>query len=469
MDAHRLGFVAAAVLGAAALSGCSVPRLQQAGLVSDGCPSHIQEPCGGKDHIPQASRGPNHIPQCDEPRHLPQIDDSHPIIVHPCTPAPCRPVPCSEPPAPPAPPCDPCAPPQRSQACGQPCPLPPAPSPCGLLGVDDYVPMVPVADNRAAITTLVLSPSPWLGTEGDPLTPERGRVAFRLQRIEDERTFSDRGGNVFVSDGEIQEVSLEYVSPRIALQPSACGGCVAFHLAGSIHAFSLDTAWFDGLRNWVENDVAHADSVVRAMHDRGGRELSVNGDDMLQSVLWKAKGAIKFPLPDVGLAGTRLQSAFSVGVTSPAFGPDDRSGNRGAQADATLAFAVPFTHSVRVVGGAAALFTSESPRYKDLGIDTESVLGIARVGLEWWVTPRFGAMIGASWNGHYTTGTGMPTDKDSYYVDFGLIWRVSPRVDVHLFGSENPDPKIVTATGGDFSQSQKDADFTIAAGVGISL
>lgn len=333
--------------------------------------------------------------------------------------------------------------------------------------MNDYVPMMPVADNRAAITTLILSPSPWLTTAGDPLTPERGRLALRWQRIEDERTLGDRDGNLFVSDGEIQEVSLEYVSPRITVSP--CGSCVAFHLAASVHAFSLTDALWDGLRNWVEEDLANSDDVVRAMHDLGGRELSVNGDDMLESVLWKVKGAIKFPLSDVGGDRVRLQSALSVGVTSPAFGPDDASGNRGIQADTALAFAVPFSTKARFVGGVGVLFPSESDRFKDLGIDSEGVVPVARVGFEWWPVPCFGAMIGASWNGHYTTGTGMPTDEDSWYVDFGLIWRLSPRVDFHLFGSENPDPKIVTGTDADFSESQKDADFTIAAGFGLTL
>jgi hypothetical protein len=399
-----------------ALAGCSSERLRRAGLIDD----------TPRSPYPPAVAAPRDVP-------LPR---------------------------------NPCLGPQRSYSCGPTACPPPAPAPCGLVGVDEYVPVVPVADTRAAMTALVLAPSPWLLTGGDPLTPERGRATLRWQRIDDERDLTDLDGNVWSSDGEVQAVSLEVVSPKIRFAPSRCALPLCFHVGASIHAYTLTEAVFDGLRNWVEEDIIGSDATVQGNHDLGGRELSLNGEDLLESTLWKAKAILKVPLPDVPIETTRLQGSFSVGLTSPAFGTSRDSGNSEMQVDATLAFALPLSSKFRIVGGGSVLFPGSAPAYDDVDLDVETAVGSARIGLEWWVSRRFAAMVGFSYYGHYTKGSGLPTDHDSSFVDLGFLWRVNDRFDVHLFGSENPQSDIVTTPGADFSNSQTDADFTIGLGVG---
>src|SRR5947207_10103918 len=65
--------------------------------------------------------------------------------------------------APCAPPCPP--PMSREEACTS-----------ARCFFDDYVPAVPVGPTRTTFTTLVMPPTPWLGTEGEAGTPACGRV-----------------------------------------------------------------------------------------------------------------------------------------------------------------------------------------------------------------------------------------------------------------------------------------------------
>jgi hypothetical protein len=316
------------------------------------------------------------------------------------------------------------------------------------------------------MTVLVLAPSPWLLTSGDPTTPERGRAALRWQRISDERDLSDFDGNVWSSDGEVQAVSLEYVSPKIAVAPSRCAAPFCFHLGASLHAYTLTEAVFDELRNFIEEEFLASDEEVQDMHDLGGRELSLNGEGLLDSTLWKAKGIVKFPLPDIAVEATRLQGSFSVGVTSPGFGTDEDASNSEVQVDATLAFSLPLSRHFRVVGGGSVLFPGSAPAYDDVDLEVETAVASARLGLEWWIGRRFAAMVGFSYYGHYTRGSGLPTDEDSTFVDIGFLWRINRNLDLHLFGAENPQSEILTAPGSDFDNSQRDADFTIGLGLG---
>jgi hypothetical protein len=420
----------AVALASLALAGCNREKLRKSGLIAEPHPRHHYHP-----------------------------------------PVPLPPAPPAEPPCPPPPPPprSACLGPERSGPCTAcPCPLP-APPPCGLVGVDEYLPMVPVANTRSAMTTLVLAPSPWTTTSGDPGTPSNGRASFRWERISDERVLTDFDGNVWASDGEIQAVSLEYVSPRISFRPSNCVAPLCFHLAASVHAYTLTEAWFDGLRNWVEEDLIGSDAEVQDMHDIGGKELSLNGDDLLESTLWKAKGTLKIPLPDVPVETTRLFGSLSFGVTTPAFGGSEDAGNENVQLDATLAFGLPLSRYLRVVGGASVLFPGEASAYEDVGLEVETAVGTARLGLEWWFTPRFAAMVGFSWYGHYTRDSGLPTDEDSTFIDIGFLYRIDERWDVSLYGAENPQSEILTTPGADFSDSQTDADFTIGLGVGWSF
>ena len=132
--------------------------------------------------------------------------------------------PCAPAPAPCAPPCT--APMTREEACD-----------CARAFFDDYVPAVPIGPSRATFTTLVMPPTPWLGTEGEAGTPACGRIAFNLSRLSDERAFTDKNGNRFEFDGEEQIATLEVVSPLLHV---TLGGCpIPFHLAGSLTAHTL--------------------------------------------------------------------------------------------------------------------------------------------------------------------------------------------------------------------------------------
>jgi hypothetical protein len=418
---------AAVAIAALALAGCNTEKLRKAGLL-------------------------------DEPRRpIPEIGVGDPCWVPP------PPEPCPPPPPPPPPPC---FGPPRSYSCGAATCPPTGPNEYEFVGIHEYAPMVPVADTRAAMTTLVLAPSPWLLTSGDPTTPQNGRATLRWQRISDERDLADFDGNVWASDGEVQAVTLEYVSPRISFGPSRCAAPICVHLGASVHAYTLTTAVFDGLRNAIEEGLLNSDEAVRDMHDIGGRELSLNGEDLLESTLWKAKGIVKMPLPDLQMESTRLQGSFSVGVTSPAFGADRDSGNEDVQVDATLAFSLPLSRFFRLVGGASVLFPGSAPAYDDVDLEVETIVPSARLALEWWMSRRFAAMVGISYYGHYTTDSGLPTDGDSTFVDIGFLYRINEHWDIHLFGAENPQTEIITNPGGDFGNSQRDADFTIGLGVG---
>jgi hypothetical protein len=154
----------------------------------------------------------------------------------------------------------------------------------------------------------------------------------------------------------------------------------------------------------------------------------------------------------------------SVGLGTPAFGSHAEAGNSHFQPEVTLAWALPFLGSFRWTGAATAAYAGSSDVFDRIGLDTEDVVFGANTNLEWWASSRFAVALGVSWNSSYTRDSGLPMDLDSWYVNLGVLYRLSCRSDIHLMFSENPEGHILTAFGSDFSDSQKEADFTITLG-----
>ena len=344
-------------------------------------------------------------------------------------------------------------------------------TPCYSSFFDAYVPVVPVGPSRSAFTTMVMPATPWLLTQGEASTPLCGRVGFNLSRISDERMFTDDVGNRYESDGEVQVAVLEGVSPVIWSDVGGC--CIPFHVAGSLSAYSLNYAWFDHFRNFVEENLFNADQSVIDSHTLRGRELSITdpgGDrhNLLDSTpMWKFEGVIKFPLPDVPVCSHALTGSLSVGIAPPAFGNHDESGNRTIQGDVTLAMALPFSEHFRLTGAANLAVPGESKALDRRGVDHHDLVGGGILGLEWWPTQRFAVSLGGTVNGPYTRDSGLSTDLASYYVNFGLLYRVSSRLEFHALFSENPGGKIAVngTPSSDYSfDTQRDADFSVTFG-----
>ena len=339
---------------------------------------------------------------------------------------------------------------------------------------DAYVPTVPINDSRSAFTILVMPPTPWQTTQGEADTPARGRLAFHVSRLSDERLLTDDDGNVWESDGEMQTASLEWVSPRICLRGSGSWQAPA-HVSVSLTAYSLQYAVLDGLRNFVEENLLNADQAVLDSHTIGGRELSITDASpekthlLFAQPLWKAKVVGKVGLPDVRIGSGAIRSSFSVGVTPPAFGESTDSASDAFAVDAVLAFQVPIVHRLRLTGAASVTFPGSSPTYDDHGVGHVDAVGGAFGNLEWWVADRFAIALGMSWNQAYFEGTGLPMDLDSTYVNLGLMYRLTQGVEAHLLFSENTETQINTAPGSDFHDSQKDADFVLTFGMSFVL
>jgi hypothetical protein len=333
--------------------------------------------------------------------------------------------------------------------------------------LDPYVPSVPVNDSRAAFVVPATPITPFLGSQGEAGTPRRGQFSVLVERLSDERTLRDVAQNLWVSDGEVQLTRFEVVSPRWRLGAGAW--CVPFHAGATLQAYSLHGAWFDGLRNWVEETFLAGDPPALG-HDLGGRALEVRAGPAgtTTEVLggWpmaKAKAFAKFPLPDLCLLRTRLSTALSVGVGTPAFGSHRRSGNSSFQPEAVLAWGLPFGR-FRWTGAGWAAWSGGTDLSDDVGLRHEDwVLG-AHTNLEWWPWPRFAAAVGVSWASAWTRDSGLPTDLDSAYVNVGLLWRIDGCSDLQLTFSENPEGHIINTFGADYSDSQKEADFTLALG-----
>jgi hypothetical protein len=363
--------------------------------------------------------------------------------------------------------CDPCDP------WDEPCP--PCVTVCGYEWMygREYVPIVPVGEQRSAFTVFVTPPTPFLLSEGEASTPRRGRLSLHYGRVSDERTLEDDDGNVYTSDGEITVASLEYVSPRIDLRPFCA--CLPMHLGASITVYTLNTAILDELRNFVEDDLFGSDQAVLDAHTIGGRQLTVEDfvgtqTELLgSSPMWKAKAYVKFQLPDMHPANSHVRTSFSLGVTAPAFGSHSESGNEDWQPEACFAWAAPILNRLRWTGAATVALPGGSQVYDALGLDHKDVVVSAFTNLEYWPAARFAMGLGISWNSAYTTNSGLPMDLDSLYVNFGLLYRISCRSEVHLVFSENPETQITTTPGADYGDSQKDSDFSLTLGVSFAF
>jgi hypothetical protein len=371
-------------------------------------------------------------------------------------------------------------------ACDAPCRGTPPPSPCmpprecvsacaaGFF--DGYVPVVPTPESRIAFTALIFPATPFLGTQGDGDTPRGGGVSLNFTRIDDERRFLDDEGTQYELDGELQVVTLEWVSPRQSL--NLCGSCVPFHVGLSLSAYSGHQAMFDWLRDFVEENVVGQDPGVDAAHNPGGREFSATtfaGDrtDFIdESPMWKAKGILKVPLPDFDVGGRPGRWSASLGVTAPAFGSHDASGNDTVVPELVLAASVPLSEKFRLTGAGSLTVPGSSRAFDDLGIDHDAVVAAGFANVEWWASCKFAVSLGLSVNGAYTRDSGLPSDYFSFYLNMGVLYRLSDRAEVHLLVSENPTTQIVTDGDADSDytlNTQRDADFTITIGGSISF
>jgi hypothetical protein len=334
------------------------------------------------------------------------------------------------------------------------------------------VPIVPTAESRTFIGTVAMPPTPFLGTQGEADTPRCGRIAANSTRLSDERFMTDDEGNRFELDGEIWIATFEWVSPRFEL--CLAGHRVPMHAAVSLTAYSLQYGWLDEVRDFVENDLLSADANVDENHTPIGKEFSYvraqGGDkvDALESEpMMKAKLIAKFPLSEGNGCGGGLRSALSAGLVLPAFGEQRRSGNTTLAADVALALALPLNDCWRLTGAAAVTFPGCSDRWSDLHIPTNDVVFGANVGIEWWVSRRFAIGLGATLNGPWSNGSGLPTDLWSVYVNLGLLYRPTPCTEIHLVFSENPSGGIDFDNTPDETLGwdvQRDADFSLTLG-----
>lgn len=345
----------------------------------------------------------------------------------------------------------------------------PARSLCGF--VEDYVPFMPTPESRSAWTSLTTVPTPFGLTAGEADTPCCGMLRASVQRISDERSLQDLNFNSYRSDGEVRTISLEYVSPAIRLPVGRRG--LRAHLSLSGHMYTRNFALFDRLRNVVEEHLLDADQAVLDAHDIGGSELEIeraNGtiEEVLDSrPMFKVRGAFKVHLPRMRVFQRPLQTAVSLGITSPAFGNFEASANDSPLFDVTFAYAMPLTSCLRLQGATFVSTYDDVDLYNSLGVQQADLAVGSTLNLEWWVTNRFAASLGVSWNSAVWEDTGLPMDLDSWYFQIGLLGRLTKKVDVYLVWAENPDTRIIETRGADFSDSQKDADFTFLLGTRI--
>jgi hypothetical protein len=321
-----------------------------------------------------------------------------------------------------------------------------------------------------------MPPVPWLLTDGEAGTPACGRVAFHLSRLSDERVYVDGHGNEFRCDGEEQIATLEVVGPRWCARLGDAR--LPFHLAGSLSAYSLDTAWFDGLRNTFEKYIGGGSDDFLANRDLRGRELAVDSaglgyEQLLDSTpVWRLRGALKVPLPDARLFGRGFASAWSLGLTLPALGERADSSNGALQVDTTLAWALPLSRRFRFTGAANLALPGESEALDRRGVAHETLVWGAVTTLEWWASRSFCVAVGFTVNGPYTQGGRAPTDLPSYYVNLGFLWRPTPCAEVHLLCAENPGGTI-NSTGlpsDDYDfRTQRDADFSLTFGGSLAF
>ena len=338
-----------------------------------------------------------------------------------------------------------------------------------------YRPSVPIPENRSAWTSLAVAPNAFLLSSGEAGTPECGGIGLHWTRLSDERTLTDFQDRLWASDGEVQFITLEYVSKRL---DARVGGLrFPIHVTGAVQLTSLHTAIWDTTRNWVEENLLGAEQGVLDSHDIGGRELEITPDggsavellDTMPNVRFKL-GA-KFPLPSFCL-GRRayFQWSTSLGLTTPTFGDHRESGNRRFIPDLTLAYSLTLTRRWRIVGATSVQAPGSSEVFDDLGISTLPVIGSTYLSGEFWVSPAFMISLGVSGQTAYLEGTGLGMDLASAYVNLGLLWRMNRKFALYTVFSENPDRGInTTGAAVDSSDSQKDADFSIALGLRFAM
>jgi hypothetical protein len=339
-------------------------------------------------------------------------------------------------------------------------------APRRFLPPEDRV-QIPIAENRSSFLVPVLPPSPFLLTQGQARTPRRGGVSAYAQRLSDERDMIDANGSFYRSDGELQLLAVEYVSPCIPLHLGRT--TVPLHLGVSLHAVSLEYPLLDEVRNFVEEELLGATGDFIENRSIGGSELSIDPigqpvTDVLDGVLFKVKAVAKVDLPEACVLRRPLRSAFSVGVTPPAFGHDDRSGNESVAVDAALAYAYPLSPRFRLTGAFALSVPGGSALFDDLGLHHEDVLFAGHANVEWWFHPRWAFTLGLSHHTNYLRDSELPMDLDSTYINVGFLWQASCSSAFYVTWTENVETQINTIPGSDFSKAQKEADFTLAIG-----
>ncbi len=332
----------------------------------------------------------------------------------------------------------------------------------------DYVPAMPIPESRSSWTSIAVGPSPFDLTSGEALTPRRGRIGATLNRISDERFLIDLQGRTWDSDGEVNVVQVEYVSPALPVRLGRYR--LSAHLSASMTAYSLEHGVLENIRNWVEEDLLFGDPLSIG-HDIGGRDLIAGpGDDLLNSApLLKLRVAGKLHLPRVCLFRRPLDSALSLGLTMPSFGWSTSSGNGSVQPDVTLAYRLRLSRRWALHGASTLMFPSGTERFDQLGIDTESVLFGTHMQGEYWFSRRWAIGFGVHWQSGYFRDTGLPMDVSSFYGTIGFMFRPHPCHVLHIVWSENLQTGIPRGAQRDFSNSQTDSDFALQIGWRYSL
>jgi hypothetical protein len=331
-----------------------------------------------------------------------------------------------------------------------------------------YVPAMPLPNSRAAWTSIAVTPTPFDLTSGEALTPARGRVSVFITRISDERFLEDLQLRRWDSDGEINIVRAELVSPRMWVRLG--GRRLPAHVSASMHAYSLEHAVLDRLRNLVEEELLSADPGVIQGHDIGGRDLEIAGQDMLNSApILKLRLAGKLHLPCTHLFRRPLYSALSLGVTTPAFGWSTSSGNESVQPDLTLAYRWSITRKWAFTGATTVTLPGTTERFDALDVETKDVLVGSHLQVEYWFNNCWSAALGFQYQTSYLDGTGLPMDEASTYATLGFMWRPNPRHVFHIIFSENPQSNIPSGAQRNFDNSQRDSDFALQIGWRFSL
>ena len=331
-----------------------------------------------------------------------------------------------------------------------------------------YRPTVPIGEMRSTWTTLVLPPQALSLASAEAQTPRRGQFRLSATRLSDDRLLQDDVGRFWETDGEIQIVTAEVVTPGKVFPLFGSSG--AIHGVASLHMYSLEVGLFDAARNFVEEYILGGDDAVLDEHDIGGRTLTVDDEDLLghQDTMFKARIGTKIRLPSAQLGCGCFHHSLSLGVTPPAFGDKTDSGNRDWAPDATLAYAWDISRKFRLSGATTVAYPGTSKRFDELGVKTSDWILSSMLNLEWWPSRQWGFSFGVTGNTAYTQDTGLPMDLASWYMNIGIQFVPSCKHSLYFVFTENLDRNVQTYNTSpgntDYGSAQKEADFSFILG-----